>query len=202
MRYATTRLLALVCCALLMLTLLPTTTASSAGKAFVEGFSISSAETHHFFLRITLDAIKRVDGKWRQSEVHLVYHFSRPDRRRDIDATVILSGDHDQLEVSKDLGWAGLNSTIYVQWRKTDCTVGAERVCGPEVVETIPVVLNITVVPNEPYYEDGGLFKRNAHLSPTDGVRGTIQTPDGVVTLDLGWGLHSQGYTFSDQYPG
>jgi hypothetical protein len=180
----------------------PIATASSAGKAFVEGISISATETHHFSLRITLDAIKRVDGKWRQSEVHLVYHESRPDRRRDIDATVILSGDPDLLEVSKDLGWAGLNSTIYVQWRKADCTVGAERICGPEIVETIPVTLNITVLPNEPYYEESGLFKRNAHLSPTDGVSGTLQTPDGILRLELGWGLHSQGYAFSDQYPG
>lgn len=187
---------------LCILMMSPTVSASSAGKAFVEGFHIDSAETHHQSLHITIDAIKRVDGKWRQSELHIAYHYAYVDGSRDFDATVVLDGDPDQLEISKDLGWGGLDTVIHVQQRRVDCVFNPERTCGAEIFETIPVELHIAVVANEGAYQDGGLFKRNANLNAAGGgVTGTIRTPNLLTPFDLGQGMHSSGYNFSDQSP-
>ncbi|MBX3062829.1 MAG: hypothetical protein U0528_11825 [Anaerolineae bacterium] len=199
MRRSIVRLLIVGAC---LLFLLPSISASSA-RAFVEGIHIDAIESHHQSLRITLDAIKRVDGKWRQSEVHISYHYNYVDGSRDFDATVVLSGDPDQLEVSKDLGWGGLDTVIQVQWRRVDCTISPTRVCGAEIVETIPVEIHVSLWANESYIQDGGYFKRNAHLDPTSGVKGTIQTPDRLTQLQLGLSeVHASGYNFSDQFPG
>lgn len=188
---------------LCVLMIFPTLTVSSAGKAFVEGFHIDVAETHHNSLRITVDAIKRVDGRSRRSEVHITYHYAYVDGSRDFDANVVLDGDPDNLEVSRDLGWGGLDTVIQVQQRRVDCVFNPDRVCGPEIVEVVPVEFHIAVVANEPTYQDGNLFKRNATLNPAaGGVSGTISVPGRVHSLALGQGLFSSGYNFSDQFPG
>jgi len=186
-----------------LLMIFPTLSVSSAGKAFVEGFHIDVAETHHNSLRITIDAIKRVDGRSRQSEIHISYHYAYVDGSRDFDANVVLDGDPDNLEVSRDLGWGGLDTVIQVQQRRVDCVFNPDRVCGPEIVEVVPVEFHITVAPNEAYHQEGNLFKRNANLvPPAGGVGGTISLPGRVHPLALGQGLFASGYNFSDQFPG
>jgi hypothetical protein len=187
---------------LALLLMFSTVSTVRAGKTFVEGFHVDSYEDHHRMLTITIDAIKRVDGQWRQSEVHIAYHYAFVDGRRDFEATVILSGDPDTLEVSKDLGWGGLDTVIQVQQRRVDCVFTNEsRTCGAEIVETIPVELHVYIVPNEPYREEGGLFKRSASAISAS-VTGTIKTPQRLTTLNLGTGMLSSGYNFSDQFPG
>jgi len=171
--------------------------ASSAAKAFSEGFHAYSNETHFRSFSVTIDAVKHVDGKWRRSEVHIVYDYHFYDGTRNFDATVVLDGDPDMLEVSRDLGWGGLDAVVYVQWRRMTCTP-SPHTCQPEVVETIPVELHIAVFTEGPVAESGGYFTRNA-LGHPGGVVGTIKTPDHQHTFE---GLISGGYTFSDQYPG
>jgi hypothetical protein len=186
-----------------LLLLAPSTLSASRAKAFVEGFHVVSSEDHHNSLTIIIDAIKRVDGNWRQSEVHIRYHYALPIAKRDFDATVIIPGDPDLLEVSKDLGWGGLDTTIQVQWRRVDCVFNPTLTCGPVIVETVPVELHVYLWANEAYREEGGLFKRNANLlNPTTGVMGTVKTPDLLTRLEIGHGMHSSGYNFSDQFPG
>jgi hypothetical protein len=206
----------LVMCGVCLLLLAPsmTSTASPAStantayaKAFMEGFYVISRESHHNSLTIEINAVKRVDGNWRQSEVHISYHYAYVDGTRDFDATVLVPGDPDLLEVSKDLGWGGLDTTIQVQWRRVDCVFGPNRTCGPAVLETVPVELHVYLWANEPYRQEGGLFKRNANLSPsnqypTGGVKGTINTPHHLTRFESWFGMHSSGYNFSDQFPG
>jgi hypothetical protein len=176
---------------------------SARGQAFVEGFYVISRETHHRSLTIEITATKRVDGAWRQSEVHISYHYNFFAGKRNFDATVLVPGDPDLLEVSKDLGWGGLDTTIQVQWRRVDCVQNPNTICGPEYVETVPVELHVYLFANEAYRQEGGLFKRNANLvNPTTGVMGTVKTPTHLTTLTLGQGMHSSGYNFSDQFPG
>jgi hypothetical protein len=175
--------------------------ASKAARAFAEGIYISSSESHHRSLSVTINAIKHVDGKWRQSEVSISYHYSFYDGTRDFDATVILDGDPDLLEVSKDLGWGGLDTVIYVQWRKVVCVVAPTHSCQPEVVETIPVELHLAVFTEGAVEQSGGWFTRNAPMRP-GGVVGTIKTPDKLTNIEIGQGMISSGHTFSDQYPG
>jgi hypothetical protein len=190
-----------------LLLLVPSTTSAVSAKAFVEGFHVITFEEHHRSLNITIDAIKRVDGNSRQSEVHIAYHYSFVDGRRDFDVTVVVPGDPDTLEVSKDLGWGGLDTVIQVQWRRVDCVLSPTRTCGPEILETVPVELHVYLFANEPYREEGGLFKRRANLSPsneypTGGVKGTIKTPHRLTQLESYFGMHSWGENFSDQFPG
>jgi hypothetical protein len=192
-----------VCLLLLVPSITSTATSTARARAFVEGFYVISRETHHNSLTIEINAVKRVDGNSRQSEVHISYHYAYVDGRRDFDATVLVPGDPDLLEISKDLGWGGLDTTIQVQWRRVDCTLGTNLTCGPEIVETVPVELHVYLFANEPYRQEGGLFKRNANLvNPTTGVMGSVKTPRGLTTLTLGQGMHSSGYNFSDQFPG
>src|SRR5690349_12262808 len=93
------RISAFVFCLLLIF---PTLPVSSAGRTFVEGIHLDAAETHHNALRITIDAIKRVDGPSRRSEIHISYHYAYVDGNRDFDANVTIDGDPDSLEVSRD----------------------------------------------------------------------------------------------------
>jgi hypothetical protein len=188
---------------LCLLLLTPSIVSTGRARAFVEGLHVTSGELQHNSLTIVIDAIKRVDGTRRQSEVHIVYRYAFVDGRREFDATVVLDGDPDQLEVSRDLGWSGLDATINVQWRRVDCVEAPVRSCSPEIVESVPVELHLSLFATEPYRQEGGLFKRNANaLNPTTGVIGTIRAGNRVTRLEFGAGMTSVGYNFSDQFPG
>ena len=178
--------------------IVPTISAFSAGKAYSEGIHLDATETHHQALRITVDAVKQVDGRWRQTQIHISYHYNYVDGSRDFDVTMGVDGDPDQLEVSKDLGWGGLDGVIYVQQRRVDCTFNPSRTCAPEVIETIPVELHLAVGASDGAWQDGGMFKRNANSNT---IAGTIQTPNLLTTLSVGQGMASTGYLFSDQAP-
>ena len=185
-----------------LLLLTPSMISTARARAFVEGIHVTSGQLHHNSLTIVVNAIKRVDGARRQSEVHIVYRYTFIDGSREFDATVVLDGDPEQLEISRDLGWGGLDAVINVQWRRVDCVEAPVRSCSPEIVETVPVELHLYLFATEPYRQEGGLFKRNANaFNPTIGVIGTIRAGNRVTRLEFGSGMTSGGYNFSDQFP-
>jgi hypothetical protein len=170
----------------------------SAETAYEEGIHVTFVESHHNSVNAEIHAVKHVDGRWRQTEIYFRYDYAYVDGSRHIEGTVVLSGDPDNLEVSRDLGWGGLDGTVWMQQRRRDCDYSSSvYTCSPEIVEWVPVTFHISQVANAPYTETGDYFTRTAT------VRGTVTVGNRYPhRLEIGYGLFSRGYNFSDQYPG
>ncbi|MBX3065463.1 MAG: hypothetical protein KF726_20980 [Anaerolineae bacterium] len=109
--------LLLVLC-LLMLLVTPTTvvTASdnaSAPKSYYEGITFMSRYPCD---NLEVSATKHVDGKVRQTLVQVIYENCDG---RAINATAVLGEDPDGLDVSRDLGWGGLQGRVTVFEQKS-----------------------------------------------------------------------------------
>jgi hypothetical protein len=170
----------------------------SAEDAYEEGIHLTFVETHHMSTHAEIHAVKHVDGNWRQTEIYFRYTYAYVDGTRYIEGTVVLDGDPDWLEVSDDLGWGGLDGTVMMQQRRKVCGFpSGSYVCGPEIVEMVPVTFHIAQFANAGTDEAGGYFTRPATIS------GTVTIGSNRVhRLEIGYGLLTRGYNFSDQYPG
>jgi hypothetical protein len=168
---------------LVTLAALPAAAQAPAGREGVHvelsrGFTIGN-------IQVQLHAVKLVDGAYRQSEVHFVYNsfvYS-------VDETFVVPIDADYLEVSRDLGWGGLDATVWVT--RTNNQTGEQ--------EEVPLVLNLDLYATQRRSSyDGTYFSRAAD------VRGTITLAGNVI--DFSWPLgpanSESGYNFSDQWPG
>ena len=98
--------------ALLMILPLASPTQVSAKQAFAEGITFvtdthpnASASTH-----LVLTATKRVDGNWRQTTIE--FTEGRCCGQTGFIGVGVLNGDPDGLEVSRDLGWGGLDGQV------------------------------------------------------------------------------------------
>jgi hypothetical protein len=182
-----------------MLLVIPSTILTAIpATAFEEGIHTDFRVGSKYFHYVQIHATKRVDGKWRQSEIYIRYDYGSPTGYRHIDATAILEGDADLLEVSSDLGWGGLDGVIRVQQRRADCTFDSNgnHVCSPEITETISVEIHWDLWANASYQESGDLFTRNAR------VEGSVKIADQLFEFSPTTRFQASGYNFSDQYPG
>lgn len=177
------RILAVLIFAMLVL---PLTAVTAAPGAYREGIDVELSRGYtigHFTL--DLRATKLVDGNYRQSEIDI--EFS--DYSWVIDQKVVLPGDADELDVSRDLGWGGLNGTVWV-WRQNRFTGDRERI-------PVEIHLDLFYSTNSTNYV-GGYFYRQAD------VRGTVKIGSRLIEFNVpnGPANYESGYNFSDQWPG
>ncbi len=133
---------------------------------------------------VRIIATKNVDGRWRETQVQLNSWYGYDAA---LYGAAILEEDPDGLEVSRDLGWGGLEGQITVQSHSGT----------PHLVE-----FHIWQFADEPGYTedpDTGYFIRNASLE------GYVLF-DGEIFMDFRGppppNLIEQAYNFSDQWPG
>ena len=166
--------------------------------AYAEGIHVAFNEGHHQSIDAEIHATKWVEGNWRQSEIHIRFDYAYVDGERHIDQTVTLAGDSDWLEVSKDLGWGGLDGIVWVQQRRIDCwfNQSGSRVCGAEYVETVPVEIHLSLWANRRFTYSNGYFVRPSM------VKGSVKIADWLIVMSMQQGIFASGYNFTDQYPG
>jgi len=160
---------------------MPTTT-SMAAKAYTEGVHFEMS-IFHAGTGVKVTATKHVDGKWRQTEVQIESWMGYDAL---FTGTALLSEDPDGLEVSRDLGWGGLEGQITMPiFHHTDMHV---------------IEFHVSQLAREAAYTDTPpYFTRNATL-------------DGYILLDgRMWmdfreptpsNVTESAYNFSDQWPG
>lgn len=162
---------------------MPTTT-SMAAKAYTEGVHFEML-VRNVGTGVKVTATKSVDGKWRQT----VVEFVAWDRyEADLNGTSLLGEDPDGLDVSRDLGWGGLEGQITTTY--------------PHHSDTHVVEFHIWLPASESgYTQDAttGYFKRNAS------IEGYILR-DGQMWMDFRGptapNVVESAYNFSDQWPG
>jgi hypothetical protein len=171
--------------ALLMVLVLPLT-AAAAPVAYREGIDVYLARGYTIaHINLDLRATKLVDGGYRNTEIDIEFN----DYFWTIDQTVVLPGDPDNLDVSRDLGWGGLDGVVWV-WRQNRETGVRER---------IPVEFHLDLyatASNSTY--GGGYFNRRAD------VQGTVKIGTRTIEFNMppGSANYEVGYNFSDQWPG
>ncbi|MBX3082499.1 MAG: hypothetical protein KF716_12755 [Anaerolineae bacterium] len=160
------------------------TTSSIAAKAYAEGVHLEMT-VRNVGTALNITATKNVDGRWKQATVQFVSFVGY---ETDLYGTVLLGEDPDGLEVSRDLGWGGLEGQITVtsRWMK-DAHVVEFHLALPALESA--------------YTQDPatGYFKRNAS------IEGYILR-DGQMWMDFSGptapNVVESAYNFSDQWPG
>jgi hypothetical protein len=111
---------------------------------------------------INLTATKHVNGGNAYTEVRLdVFYGGGP--YKTINTTVRLPGDPDELEVSNDLGWGGLNGTVWVQQSTQTCQDYYHMSgCAITSVETVAVDIHLAVYGSGNAQFDGTYYRRRA----------------------------------------
>jgi hypothetical protein len=171
---------------------------NAAPRAYQEGIDLYLAQARGYSQTvIELQATKFVDGQSRYTILHIRYKGPTPGfgiHWRIFETTVVLPGDPDQLEVSRDLGWGGLDGVAWVEQR----VLGG----GTETIELAPVEFHIDLYGylGEGSTYDGALFHRNAQAVGTVTVAGrTIQIDNGQL---IGPENIVHASNFTDQWPG
>lgn len=173
--------------ALLMIVTLLAPFEVSAAPAYAEGltFGASNHPNASAATSITLKATKRVDGNWRQTTIEFGKGCHRCTPFRGVG---ILNGDADGLDVSRDLGWGGLDGQALL----VDAATGEQHLYEFHLRSSAT---------ERAYTEDeaSGYFQR-----PTL-IEGVILV-DGVQAWHFpftGTYAHAvYGINFSDQWPG
>ena len=182
---------------LVVLLVLPIASATAAPRAYTEGIEVHAEEIRGDgpgYTILDLRATKLVDGRYRQTVIEIEMDTQRWYIERQ---TLVLLSDPDNLEVSRDLGWGGLEATdsvddtqLYVWLTFKDTGVR----------ELHPIWISLTLLADEPrsHYESDGYFYRSA------AVDGTVNVHYYVVNLFDGWPWTTQreGRNFTDQWPG
>lgn len=174
-----------------LLLILPGSLLAQGGESYTEGIDVVRLEGHNLAAtRVEIHATKHVDGQSAQSEVHLVANFGGDPLwkiRYSVDSTFSVPLDPDWLEVSGDLGWAGLDAEVSVP---VQVTTYVDLVGGSFTTSTImtPVRIHISGLANQGVTQNGGEFRRNAIFT-------------GTVTIGgRSFAYNVYGYNFADQY--
>jgi hypothetical protein len=165
-----------------------------------EGIEVQYLVGNRFaVIRWTIYAIKQDDGTSRHTRVRVFYEADGDcGFTSRIDTTIALPDDPDELEVSNDLGWGGLNGMAQVQIL---IRTYAETNAGPcdytETFLTVPVEFHLNLLANQPAHDNGTHHTRTADIS------GTVQIAGGNWTFPLHPNPYesSSGQTFSTRAP-
>jgi hypothetical protein len=167
--------------------------------------------------RLTLHATKFVDGWSRYTEISINAVRYAGDGtetfcciRGIIDDTVILPGDPDELEVSNDLGWGGLNGVVWVQETVETCPNYSNCVTS---VRAVPVRIQLSLLPDAQVQFNGTRYERGQDFSSWRPgledfysiVRGKVDFPQGqdfeFGTVPPNQYRPEYGWTFSSREP-
>lgn len=173
---------------LLMMLPLVSSTPVSAAKAFAEGitFSVSTHPNASAATYLSLTATKRADGSWRQTSIEF-WQMNCCGRGGFI-GRGILNGDPDGLEVSRDLGWGGLDGQVTL----VDINTGEQRLYEFHLQSNAS---------QRDYTEDPATW----YFDRPSVVTGVIMRDGAVVwTFPLTSPAYHEvtGVNFSDQWPG
>lgn len=132
----------------------------SASNPYYEGFDLSLSRGYtiaHFELEI--HAVKSVDGRVRASSVDLEF-LGGADNPVVIEERLPFPEDADELEVSRDLGWAGLNMA----------TLAFDQTS----VSYVPVEIHLSLYGTQPYSLNGSYYVRPARITGTVTINGQV----------------------------
>jgi hypothetical protein len=157
------------------------TTISIGARVYTEGVHFEML-VRNAGTALKVTATKSVDGKWRQT---MVDFLSFTGYETDLYGTAVLVEDPDGLEVSRDLGWGGLDGQITVpsKWGKENHLI--------EFHMWFPYS-------ESSYIQEGATFKRSAS------IEGYILR-DGQMWMDFrgptATNVVESAYNFADQQP-
>ena len=180
----------LILCSALLLLVLPHMVVAQEGEVYYEGFDVGHHGGHNIgSYHANVHAVKHVNGDWRQSDVHLDAGWGGDPPwqiRYYVDTTFTVPEDADWLEVSEDLGWAGLDVEVWIPMEVRTCTPTILDECT-STTETVLASIHLSGFADRPATQEGGEYHRYAAFT------GTVTI--GNRTFNGAW-----GYNFSDQY--
>jgi hypothetical protein len=184
--------------------LVPLVPASSQAdeQTYQEGLSVE----HFSYSRVSnppsvaLTATKYVNGRNIYTEVSLdAFYGSGPYKL--IHGTVLLPGDPDELETSNDLGWGGLNGTIWVEQETQTCVDYYHGMgCVITAVEIVPVEIHLAVLGDRQVQFDGTYYRRwTSYVETSPGVR--FSRISGTIAIQGGYSFTFGTRPVSDYTP-
>jgi hypothetical protein len=161
------RWLKIILVTLVLLMLLPLTVSAVADDRYNEGFYIYLRRgTNEAYTALDLNAVKEVRGSTSTSILYINYDGPGAGGTRvRIVEQITLPGDPDWLEVSADLGWAGLDRTVWM----TNQTTG----------QPVRVRIHVDLYATSPTYSDNAAYFRRAD------VQGWVRIDGRTIGFDM-----------------
>ncbi|MBK8023086.1 MAG: hypothetical protein IPK19_17090 [Chloroflexi bacterium] len=182
----------LILLGLLCLLVFATGAAAQDTETYREGLYVNRLEGHNIgATSVEINAVKQVEGSFRQSTVHITANFGGEPLwqvRYALDATFTVPDDPDWLEVSDDLGWGGMDAEVQVPIQVTRCTDVVGGNCTTTTEMTL-VRIHLSAWANQGVTQTNGEYRRPASFY------GSVSIGSKTFPYNGAW-----GHNFADRY--